>query len=90
MLVCVLSHFKIKMLIKAVRANRVKSMKKRKMKSYFFLNKYENLEKISTFLKYIFQCYPLPGYCYILHLGFGLQKGDTSQVVLLYPQGRIT
>lgn len=36
MLVCVLSHFKIKMLIKAVRANRVKSIKKRKMKSYFF------------------------------------------------------
>lgn len=85
MLVCVLSHFKIKMLIKAVRANRVKS--KEKDNEIF---KSENLEKISTFLKYIFQCYPFPGYCYILHLGFGLQKGDTPQVVLLYPQGRIT
>lgn len=89
MLVCVLSHFKIKMLIKAVRANQVKS-KEKENEIFFILNKSENLEKISTFLKYIFQCYPFPGYCYILHLGFGLQKGDTSQVVLLYPQGRIT
>lgn len=45
---------------------------------------------MNTFLEYIFQSYPLPGYCYILHLGFGLQKSDTSQVVLLYPQSRIT
>lgn len=65
-------------------------MKAKERENEFFSNKTENLEKISTFLKYIFQCYPFPGYGYILHLGFGLQKSDTPQVVLLYPQGRIT
>ena len=37
---------------------------------------------ISTLLKFIFWNYPLPGYCNILHLSAGLQKSDTSQVVL--------
>ena len=44
-----------------------------------------------TFLEYIsFEFLSLERYFDIIHLSSGLQKSDTSQVLLLYPQGRIT
>ena len=57
---------------------------------FIYINPMESTPK-GTFLEYIsFEFLSLERYFYIIHLSSGLQKSDTSQVLLLYPQGRIT